>query len=119
MKRSSFYTVTLLIILGILTVFGSFRAEEGSQTAQYSEEYSEAEKNVQTDKITDVINFIGEENAKERIKERGGSEPSEMFIELDEENGVWKYKIKFRMNGKDYRAEVNAITGEIMFMDSV
>ena len=61
--------------------------------------------------------FIGEEKAKEiALKKANVTTESVIFdkVELDHDDGVWRYEVDFKKNTTEYDAEINAIDGSIL-----
>ncbi len=61
--------------------------------------------------------LIGEDIAKEIALERAGlteTDVSFVSIELDRDDGVWKYEIDFRQGTTEYETEINAQDGTIL-----
>ena len=57
---------------------------------------------------------LTKEEAKEIALKHAGVEASRVEVELDKDNGVYKYEIEFRAGGYEYDYEVEAYTGEIL-----
>ncbi len=61
--------------------------------------------------------FIGEEKAKEiALKKANVTTESVIFdkVELDLDDGVWRYEVDFKKDTTEYDAEINAIDGSIL-----
>ena len=61
--------------------------------------------------------FIGEEKAKEiALKKVNVTTESVIFdkVELENDDGVWKYEVDFKKDTTEYDAEINAIDGSIL-----
>lgn len=61
--------------------------------------------------------FIGEEKAKEiALKKANVTTESVIFdkVELDHDNGEWRYEVDFKKDTTEYDAEINAIDGSIL-----
>jgi len=61
--------------------------------------------------------FIGEEKAKEiALKKANVTTESVIFdrVELDHDDGVWRYEVDFKKDTTEYDAEINAIDGSIL-----
>ncbi len=61
--------------------------------------------------------FIGEEKAKEiALKKANVTTESVIFdkVELEHDDGVWRYEVDFKKNTTEYDAEINAIDGSII-----
>ena len=66
---------------------------------------------------TDEDNFIGEERAKQIALEKAGlSADAVVFerVELDFDDGVWKYEVEFRQGREEYDFEIKADDGAII-----
>lgn len=62
-------------------------------------------------------NFIGEEKAWDIALERAGITTDDVIfnrIELERDDGVWKYEIEFRKENTEYDVEVKADDGTII-----
>ena len=68
-------------------------------------------------KIPDTSKFIGEERAKQIAIERAGI-PSDganfVRVELDRDNGIWKYEVEFRQGRTEYDADIKDITERLI-----
>jgi uncharacterized membrane protein YkoI len=61
--------------------------------------------------------FIGEEKAKEIVlKKANVTTESVIFdkVELEKDDGVWRYEVDFKKDTTEYDAEINAIDGSIL-----
>lgn len=61
--------------------------------------------------------FIGEEKAKEiALKKANVTTESVIFdkVELEHDDGVWRYEVDFKKDTTEYDAEINAIDGSIL-----
>ena len=61
--------------------------------------------------------FIGEEKAKEiALKKANVTTESVIFdkVELDHDDGVWRYEVDFKKDTTEYDTEINAIDGSIL-----
>ena len=61
--------------------------------------------------------FIGEEKAKEiALKKANVTTESVIFdkVELDHDDGVWRYEVDFKKDTTEYDAEINAVDGSIL-----
>ena len=61
--------------------------------------------------------FIGEEAAKQAALAHAGVSAAEAGYftwEVDEDDGIWVYEIKFRSGGLEYEYEINAATGDVL-----
>ncbi|MDO4744323.1 MAG: PepSY domain-containing protein [Clostridia bacterium] len=61
--------------------------------------------------------FIGEEKAKEiALKKANVTTESVIFdkVELDHDDGVWRYEVDFKKDTTEYDAKINAIDGSIL-----
>lgn len=61
--------------------------------------------------------FIGEEKAKEIALKKGNvTTESVIFdrVELEKDDGVWKYEVDFKKDTTEYDAEINAIDGTVL-----
>ncbi|MBQ3124525.1 MAG: PepSY domain-containing protein [Clostridia bacterium] len=66
---------------------------------------------------TENANFIGEEKAWDIALERAGITTDDVIfnrIELERDDGVWKYEIEFRKENTEYDVEVKADDGTII-----
>lgn len=66
---------------------------------------------------TDNTEFIGEEKAEQIALEKAGLTADNVTfinIDLDRDDGVWKYELEFRQGTTEYEAEINAIDGTIL-----
>lgn len=67
--------------------------------------------------LPDKSNFIGEEKAKQIALEKAGI-PSDgvsfVRVELDKDNGIWKYEVDFRQGRTEYDVDIKADNGEII-----
>ena len=71
----------------------------------------------QSGKLPDTSKFIGEEKAKQIALEKAGIASdgvSFVRVELDKDNGIWKYEVDFRQGRTEYDADINAEDGEII-----
>lgn len=72
-------------------------------------------------KIPDTSKFIGEERAKQIAVERAGI-PSDganfVRVELDRDNGIWKYEVEFRQGRTEYDADIKADDGKIISFET-
>lgn len=65
-------------------------------------------------------NFIGEERAKEIALEKAALSASEVRfdrVELDLDDGVWRYEVEFRQGLTEYDADISATDGTILSWD--
>ena len=61
--------------------------------------------------------FIGEEKAKEiALKKANVTTESVIFdrVELERDDGVWKYEVDFKKDTTEYDAEINATDGTVL-----
>ena len=61
--------------------------------------------------------FIGEEKAKDiALKKANVTTESVIFdrVELEQDDGVWKYEVDFKKDTTEYDAEINATDGSIL-----
>ncbi len=61
--------------------------------------------------------FIGEAKAREIALEKAGiSEDGVIFdnVELEVDNGIWKYEVEFRKDTAKYDIDIKADTGEVL-----
>ena len=61
--------------------------------------------------------FIGEEKAKDiALKKANVTTESVIFdrVELEQDDGVWKYEVDFKKDTAEYDAEINATDGSIL-----
>lgn len=61
--------------------------------------------------------FIGEEKAKEiALKKANVTTESVIFdrVELERDDGVWKYEVDFKKDTTEYDAEINATDGSVL-----
>ena len=68
-------------------------------------------------KLPDTSKFIGEEKAKQIALEKAGVASdgiSFVRVELDKDNGIWKYEVDFRQGRTEYDTEIKADDGEIL-----
>lgn len=118
MKKQTALTMALLIALGGLAACSAKKERESENTinAQITESgFENFNENVPATSKT--VTFIGEEKAKELAAARAGVAVATIDfkkIELDEDDGIWKYETEFSHNGTSYEAEVNAENGEII-----
>lgn len=73
-------------------------------------------KNV-TPKAEDASNFIGEQKAWDIALERAGINADDVIfnrIDLERDNGIWKYEIEFRKENTEYDIDVKADDGTII-----
>ncbi len=64
--------------------------------------------------------FIGEDKAKEIVLAKAGLSAEEVSfdrIELDRDDGVWRYEIEFGKDRTEYDAEIKADDGTILSWD--
>ena len=115
MKKQTALTMALLIALGGLAACSAKkeRQSENETALQITQsEFDEFSENVPPTAKT--VTFIGEEKAKELAAARAGVAVATIDfkkIELDEDDGIWKYETEFSHNGTAYEAEVNAENG--------
>lgn len=84
---------------------------------QTSEPENAATSQQQTQSTVDTSNFIGEEKAKEMALSRAGISAQGVTFErvdLDLDDGVWRYEIEFRQGNTEYDVEVKADDGAIL-----
>lgn len=65
----------------------------------------------------DKSKFIGEEKAKQVALDRAGIAANGVYfdrIELDFENGEWRYELEFKKNRIEYEADIRAADGKIL-----
>ena len=66
----------------------------------------------------DNISLIGEEQAKAIALEKAGLPSSDGVrfdrVELDRDNGIWKYEVEFKKGFTEYDAEISATDGNII-----
>ena len=65
--------------------------------------------------------LIGEEKAKEKaLADAGLKAENVKFIraELDNDDGILKYEVEFKTGNKEFEADINALTGEIIKWDA-
>ena len=118
MKKQTALTMALLIALAGLAACSAKRERQSEN--EIIEKYNETEldefaENSQS--TVKSVTFIGEEKAKELAAARAGVAVATIDfkkIELDEDDGVWKYETNFSHNGTLYQAEINAENGEII-----
>ena len=72
-------------------------------------------------KLPDTSKFIGEEKAKQIAIEKAGI-PSDaanfVRVELDRDNGIWKYEVELRQGRTQYDADIKADNGEILSFET-
>lgn len=69
-----------------------------------------------SDTTTDMA-FIGEERAEEIALEKAGLTAEDVTfinIDLDRDDGIWKYELEFRQGSTEYETDINAIDGTIL-----
>ncbi len=72
-------------------------------------------------KLPDTSKFIGEERAKEIALEKAGISSdgvSFVRVELDRDNGIWKYEVELRQGRTQYDANIKADNGEILSFET-
>ena len=118
MKKQTSLTVALLIALGALAACSAGRDRRSANESAHIIDESVQSQSLKEAEITVTsLNFIGEEKAKELAVARAGIALEAVDfkkVELDEEDGVWKYEVEFVHNNIEYDAEVNAANGEIL-----
>ena len=71
-----------------------------------------------TTQVGDNISLIGEEQAKAIALEKAGLPSSDGVrfdrVELDRDNGIWKYEVEFKKGFIEYDAEISATDGKII-----
>ncbi len=71
--------------------------------------------------LPDTSQFIGEERAKEIALEKAGiTDDGVVFekVELDRDNGVWKYEVDFRKDRTEYDADIKADDGMVISFET-
>ncbi len=61
--------------------------------------------------------FIGEERAEQIALEKAGISVADVKyinINLDFDDGIWKYEVEFKKDRTEYEVDVNAIDGNIL-----
>lgn len=114
MKKSLLILTISVMSLLIITACGNNTSQQTStgvpksdtqQTTQIPQNNSQAEQ------------FIGEDRAKEIALERAGlteTDVSFVRVDLDLDDGLWKYEIEFRQGRTEYETEINAQDGTIL-----
>lgn len=72
-------------------------------------------------KMPDTSKFIGEERAKQiALEEAGVASDGVSFVrvELDRDNGIWKYEVEFRQGRTEYDADIKADDGKIISFET-
>jgi len=72
-------------------------------------------------KIPDTSKFIGEERAKQIALDKAGIASdgvSFVRVELDRDNGIWKYEVEFRRDRTEYDADIKADDGKIISFET-
>lgn len=75
------------------------------------------DNNQQTQSTIDTSKFIGEEKAKEMALSKAGIGADGVTFErvdLDLDDGVWRYEVEFRKDNVEYDVEVKADDGAIL-----
>ena len=75
------------------------------------------DKEKDINKAVDTTEFIGIDEAKEIALEKAGLKADEVIfdrVELDKDNGVWKYEVEFKKGLIEYDAEIKAIDGTVL-----
>lgn len=64
--------------------------------------------------------YIGEERARSIALEKvpGASAANIRKLELDHDDGRWEYEVEIYYNGVEYEIEIDAVTGEILKLES-
>ena len=73
------------------------------------------------EKIPDTSKFIGEERAKQIALEQAGiSSDGASFVrvELDRDDGIWKYEVEFRQGKTEYDLDIKADDGKIISFET-
>ena len=113
MKKILLSVITLLIITGVVTSCG-----QKQNNLQQSAPPTQSQKPQQSgQQAVDTANFIGEDKAKEISLDRAGLTADDVIfdrLELDRDNGVWKYEVEFRQDRTEYDTEVKADDGTIL-----
>lgn len=72
-------------------------------------------------KMPDTSKFIGEERAKQIALDRAGIASdgvSFVRVELDRDNGIWRYEVEFRQGRTEYDADIKADDGKIISFET-
>ena len=72
-------------------------------------------------KLPDTSKFIGEERAKQIALEKAGiSSDGASFVrlELDRDDGIWKYEVEIRQGRTEYDIDIKADSGEIISFET-
>jgi len=107
---------------------GVQQVEEGTSSLMNDEKamLNEGKEMLQGDRVNqdgssltneEKSKFIGEEKAKEiALKKANVTTESVIFdrVELDHDDGVWRYEVDFKKDTTEYDAEINAIDGSIL-----
>ena len=73
------------------------------------------------DNKPDASSDIGKEKVKEIVLDKAGLKKDDVDfvkVELDYDDGIWKYEVEFRHNHKEYDAEVKADDGKILKLET-
>lgn len=125
-------TITLVAVLAAVLLCGCMGMDEPMESItpdmnqndtnqngnnQTMEPENTASTQQQTQSTVDTSKFIGEDKAKEMALAKAGiSAEGVTFdrVDLDLDDGVWRYEIEFRQGNTEYDVEVKADDGAIL-----
>lgn len=106
MKKKVFFALTLIMV-GIMAV--GCGSQEKISTTQAGQRNTGNEQAYGSEKI------ISQEEAVAIVLEKvNGASAEHVFIELEEDDGQWKYEGEIHYNQQEYEFEVNAMNGTIL-----
>lgn len=82
-------------------------------------EKDKKDKNAEKPK-PDKVGYISEKSAKKIALDKAGLKESEVSfvkVELDMDDGIWRYEVEFKKGFKEYSADIKADDGKILEWD--
>lgn len=82
-------------------------------------EKDKKDKNAEKPK-PDKVGYISEKSAKKIALDKAGVKEDEVSfvkVELDMDDGIWRYEVEFKKGFKEYNAEIKADDGKILEWD--
>ncbi len=107
-------TIAMILILSVMVPAGCGDNGNQTPTPTFTEAVTPSQGPV------NASNFIGEERAKEIALERAGiTEDGVVFdrVELELDDGVWKYEVEFRQGTTEYDTNIKADDGTIILWE--
>ena len=83
------------------------------------DEKDKKDKNAEKPK-PDKVGYISEKSAKKIALDKAGLKESEVSfvkVELDMDDGIWRYEVEFKKGIKEYSAQIKADDGKILEWD--